>query len=93
MKKMKLHLDEHNVIDFLQKLDSAFCERIQELWLDKKGYESQHHKPEHTHDMMKILAKFSNLKSLNLESIFDNFNNESISSAIKNLKDLHIQFK
>lgn len=90
---LKLHLDEHNVIDFLQKLDRTFCKRIQELCLDTKGGASHVQELKDAHDMKKILAKFRNLKSLNLASVFANFNIKHASSIFKKIVDLRVQFK
>lgn len=63
VKIIKLHLDKHNTIDLLRKIDINFCKRIHELWLHTNDI-SKHQELEHGSDVISIFAKFENLTSL-----------------------------
>ena len=67
LKILKIRLNEHNLFDFLRKLDKQFCEQIEELWLDTKNIiPNQEYEHEHERDMTSNFTKFKNLTSLNL---------------------------
>ena len=59
LKKLKIHLEQHSEVAFLRSLDADFCKQIEELWINTKNDSEEEQDGQ-------ILAKFRNLKSLEL---------------------------
>lgn len=91
LQKLKIHLDNHSAVGFLQKCDKYFCERIEELWLNTKDILGNQ-EVEQGADLLSILAKFENVKSLHLNpSVATTINVNHLFSVCHKLTDLRIR--
>lgn len=76
-------------MDFLEKCDKHFCERIEELWLNTNGILGNQ-EGEQGADLTSLIAKFENLKLLHLNSASGKLNTEHLFSSCPKLKDLRV---
>lgn len=91
LKSLKIRLENHDGIDFLSKLDNSFCKRIEELWLDTKAAYGKDQESEYANAVTNALAKFGNLKSINLITSSADFDAKRLFTACQHLNDLHIR--
>lgn len=87
LKILKIHLEQHDAIDFLRNLDEKFCKKIEELSLNVHNDQ----KLNHANEITSILSKFESLKSLNLSTTSADFDAKCLFSICQKLKDLRIQ--